>query len=63
MKIFIVNYTDGYDYNGILKAFTTEEEATRYTKILKEEREPEDMYIGFYVSEIELYNNCEEINE
>ena len=44
---------------GIVRSFTTPQEATRYKELLDSEADP-DMY--FYVEVSSLYNKIEEIN-
>jgi hypothetical protein len=59
-KIYVVSFIDLLtDTDDILKAFTSKEEANRYLDLLEDQ--DEDLLI-FYTTEVELYNNIEDID-
>jgi len=53
-------YEMGFSTTEVVRAFTTPEEANKYSDLLNAEKEP---YTTFYVEECGLYNKIEDINE
>lgn len=58
-SIYVVQYHDAYEDHGLVRSFTTPEEAKRYAKILNDESDDD---IEFFTTELGLYNKCEDID-
>ena len=59
-KIYVVSFIDiRTDTDDILKAFTSKQEANKYLDILDDQ--DEDLLI-FYMTEVDLYNEVEDID-
>lgn len=57
-KVFVVKYVE-YDDSGVVCAFTTQEQAQIYANAMDLEKDSEDLH--FYVTELNLYNTFEDI--
>jgi hypothetical protein len=62
MKAYIVRCVD-LDDSWMLCAFTDKNEAKKYELALDAEKDPEDDFLYFMTTEVDLYNNCEQVVE